>query len=58
MMDRFGGHPARDEYHYHFVPERLDAKPLANGHSGLIGWIIDGFPLYGYRGIGVLVALR
>ena len=52
ITDRFGGHPARDEYHYHFVPERLDAKPLANGHSGLIGWIIDGFPLYGYRGIG------
>ncbi|MDE0919990.1 MAG: YHYH protein [Arenicellales bacterium] len=52
ITDRFGGHPARDEYHYHFVPERLDAKPLANGHSGLIGWIIDGFPLYGYRGVG------
>ncbi len=52
IVDRFGGHPARDEYHYHFVPERLDAKPLANGHSGLIGWMIDGFPLYGYRGVG------
>ena len=24
IVDVYGGHPARDEYHYHFIPERLD----------------------------------
>jgi hypothetical protein len=52
IVDAFGGHPAMTDYHYHFVPERLDAAPLADGHSGLVGYIRDGFPLYGYRGTG------
>jgi hypothetical protein len=52
IVDAFGGHPARTEYHYHFVPERLDAAPLADGHSGLVGYIRDGFGIYGYKGVG------
>jgi len=52
IVDVFGGHPAVSEYHYHFLPERLDAAPLADGHSGLVGYIRDGFGLYGYRGVG------
>jgi hypothetical protein len=52
IVDVYGGHPAMSEYHYHNVPERLDAAPSADGHSGIIGYIRDGFPLYGYRGVG------
>lgn len=52
IVDAFGGHPAMSDYHYHFLPDRLDAKPLADGHSGIVGWIRDGFPLYGYKGTG------
>lgn len=52
IVDVFGGHPARDEYHYHFIPERLDNEYLSDGHSGIVGYINDGFPIYGYRGKG------
>jgi hypothetical protein len=52
IVDVYGGHPAMSEYHYHNVPERLDASPMADGHSGIIGYIRDGFPLYGYHGVG------
>jgi hypothetical protein len=52
IVDEFGGHPARDDYHYHFIPERLDTVSLGNGHSGLVGYINDGFPIYGYKGEG------
>ena len=53
IIDIFGGHPAMSDYHYHFVPERLDeTTSMSNGHSGLIGYIRDGFGLYGYNGVG------
>ena len=52
IVDIYGGHPARDEYHYHFIPERLDVQRLETGHSGVVGWILDGFPIHGYYGIG------
>ena len=52
IVDAFGGHPAQTDYHYHFLPDRLDKAPLTDGHSGIVGWIRDGFPLYGYKGVG------
>ncbi len=52
IVDEFGGHPAMSDYHYHFIPERLDNESLDDGHSGLVGYINDGFPIYGYRGQG------
>jgi hypothetical protein len=53
IVDVYGGHPARSDYHYHFVPWRLDGVPsLEDGHSGLVGYIRDGFGIYGYKGIG------
>lgn len=52
IVDVYGGHPAMTDYHYHSVPERLDATAGADGHSGIIGYIRDGFPLYGYHGVG------
>jgi hypothetical protein len=50
IVDVFGGHPAITNYHYHFIPERLDNESLVGGHSGIVGYINDGFPIYGYRG--------
>ena len=50
IVDVFGGHPAGTNYHYHFIPERLDNEPLGDGHSGIVGYINDGFPIYGYKG--------
>jgi hypothetical protein len=52
IVDMFGGHPARSNYHYHFIPERLDNEFLSDGHSGIVGYINDGFPIYGYKGVG------
>lgn len=46
-FDRFNGHPAPGgQYHYHMEPLWLTA---ANGASGLIGVLLDGFPVYGPR---------
>ena len=50
ILDIFGGHPAMEDYHYHFIPERLDDQFLNDGHSGIVGYINDGFPINGYRG--------
>jgi hypothetical protein len=52
IVDIFGGHPAMSNYHYHFIPERLDSEYLYDGHSGIVGYINDGFPIYGYKGAG------
>ncbi|MEC9141033.1 MAG: YHYH protein [Chloroflexota bacterium] len=52
IVDIFGGHPAMTSYHYHFIPERLDQDFLSDGHSKIVGYINDGFPIYGYRGEG------
>ena len=52
IVDEFGGHPAMSDYHYHFIPERLDDESLSDGHSGIVGYINDGFPIYGYRSEG------
>jgi hypothetical protein len=52
ILDVFGGHPVGSEYHYHFIPERLDNETLEDGHSGIVGYINDGFPIYGYKGVG------
>ena len=52
IVDVFGGHPAGSDYHYHFIPERLDNESLSDGHSGIVGYINDGFLIYGYKGNG------
>ena len=41
-----------NNYHYHYIPARLDSEALDGGHSGIVGYISDGFPIYGYRGEG------
>ena len=50
IVEVFGGHPAREEYHYHFIPGLFDKNSLEDVHSGKVGYIIDGFPIYGYKG--------
>lgn len=52
IVDAYGGHPARNQYHYHFIPERLDNESLTDGHSNAVAYINDGFTLYGYKGEG------
>ena len=62
ILDKFGGHPSfgghpdkhpvMNDYHYHFIPERLDNKFLNDGHSDIVGYMNDGFPIYGYKGEG------
>lgn len=50
MMDRCCGHPNQDgQYHYHKYPICVNT-PWADegqGHSPLLGWAFDGYPLYG-----------
>jgi hypothetical protein len=52
ILDEFGGHPSQTTYHYHFIPERFDDVFLEDGHSSIVGYINDGFPIYGYQGVG------
>jgi hypothetical protein len=58
IMDRCCGHPAPDgQYHYHKYPICIDT-PWADqgaGHSPLLGWMFDGYPIYGpYESAGVM----
>jgi hypothetical protein len=44
-FDLYGGHPTpMNEYHYHIEPYNLTA---ANGDDALLGFMLDGFPIYG-----------
>ena len=43
-FDQYNGHPAmQNNYHYHFEPLFL----TASSKSALIGFILDGYPIYG-----------
>jgi hypothetical protein len=58
IMDFCCGHPNQDGvYHYHKYPICINS-PWADegsGHSPVIGWAFDGFPVYGpYERAGVL----
>ena len=50
ILDRCCGHPApNNQYHYHKYPVCVKSPFLddGEGHSPLIGFALDGFPLYG-----------
>ena len=50
MLDRFGGHTdGTERYHYHFPAQDLQdhIHPHTSGHSGLMGYMLDGFGIYG-----------
>ena len=44
-FDLYGGHPTpNNEYHYHIEPNWITAE---YGKSALVGFLLDGFPVYG-----------
>jgi hypothetical protein len=46
-FDDYNGHPSPDgSYHYHQWSPALDAMDT-NGHSGVIGYSFDGYPIFG-----------
>jgi hypothetical protein len=51
IQDICGGHPeVTGAYHYHAQPICFNVPDLADGHSGLTGYAIDGFGIYGPNG--------
>jgi hypothetical protein len=45
-FDKFNGHPTgTDQYHYHVEPLYLSIGKSTK--SGLMGFLLDGFPVYG-----------
>jgi hypothetical protein len=52
-LDLCGGHPQQQgSYHYHAIPACLTRGQSTRGHSRLVGYVLDGFPIYGPRGNG------
>ncbi len=52
-QDRCQGHPQEGGvYHYHSVSTCIDDKRLADGHSALVGYALDGFGIFGRYGDG------
>ncbi len=52
VQDSCDGHPEMTGvYHYHGLSSCIDTGP-AGKQSKLIGWALDGFPIYGPRGKG------
>ena len=53
ILDRFGGHTdGTERYHYHFPAQDLQdhIHPHESGHSALMGYMLDGFGIYGPYG--------
>ncbi len=50
VQDSCSGHPQQTgQYHYHGLPACVGTGS-ANRHSKLLGWMLDGFPIYGPLG--------
>lgn len=53
-LDQYNGHPQQQgQYHYHIEPLYLTAK---NGKAALLGFLLDGFPVYGPQENGKMLA--
>ena len=51
VQDSCGGHPQQQGmYHYHSIPACLTAGESTKKASGLVGFALDGYPIYGPRG--------
>lgn len=53
ILDKFGGHTDGTEtYHYHYPTQELQdhITPNDTGHSELMGYMLDGFGIYGPKG--------
>ena len=52
VQDGCDGHPERSGlYHHHSLTDCL-TEPEGTGHSELVAYAMDGFGLYGHRGVG------
>ena len=52
-QDSCHGHPQRSGvYHYHDIGPCVPDPRRADGHSGLVGYAIDGFGIFGHHGAG------
>jgi hypothetical protein len=52
-QDSCGGHPQQSGvYHYHDIPSCLTRGEAKDRASGLVGWALDGYPIFGPRGHG------
>jgi hypothetical protein len=51
-LDPCWGHPVNAQYHYHGPSYACFDSNTTNEHSPLVGYIIDGFGIYGPRGDG------
>jgi YHYH protein len=53
VQDSCGGHPQQQGlYHYHAIPNCLIKGQSKKKPSGLVGFALDGYPIYGPRGAG------
>lgn len=54
IQDKCNGHPQREgQYHYHNKSDCMtEVGRASNGHSGLVGYALDGFGIYGSNGAG------
>ncbi len=53
-FDQYGGHPQQSgQYHYHVEPTYLTTQ---NGKDALLGFLLDGFPVYGTKENGVTIS--
>jgi hypothetical protein len=53
LQDSCGGHPQMSGlYHYHNIPACLTEGEPTNQASGVVGYALDGIPIYGPRGEG------
>jgi len=51
VQDSCGGHPQQSgAYHYHDIPSCLTKGESKHRASGLVGYALDGYPIYGPRG--------
>jgi hypothetical protein len=51
VQDSCGGHPQMQGiYHYHSIPSCLTAGESPKKASGLVGYALDGYPIFGPRG--------
>jgi len=53
VQDHCSGHPQQSGlYHYHDIPSCLTRGESKHRASGLVGYALDGYPIYGPRGHG------
>lgn len=50
IQDKCAGHPERSgQYHYHGPSDCLVEQKSASAHSGLVGYALDGFGIFGFH---------